>query len=222
MADKQPPPNAASSDPSVPPAEQPLRCGLGCCFCLFQIFWILLVCIIVLVVLVILVLYIVIQPRPFNFHVTEARLTQFNYTDDSNTLRYNLVLNFTAGNPNAKLNIYYDKVEGHMLYGGVRVASTDVVTRMTSFRQFENSTALMSGVFSGQSAVAFDASDFDGDQRNSVFHIDVRVYFRIRLRLSDFIAGNMKPRAKCGLRVPFRSNVTALTGFSPTKCNVDF
>ncbi|XP_020233462.1 NDR1/HIN1-like protein 3 [Cajanus cajan] len=210
-------------DDKQAPPDQPRRRGRRWCYWFLRILWILFVCIIVFVVLVILVLYSVIQPRPFKFQVSEARLTEFNYSDDgSNTLRYNLVLNFTAINPNKMLSIYYDKVEGHVLYGGVWVDSTHVVTWNTSFRQYTKSTDPMNGRFWGRHVVVLDASDFERDKRNGVFNIDLRLNFGIRLRLGDFIAGDMKPRAQCGLKVPFVSNETAVTGFRLTQCDIDF
>ncbi|KAK7345237.1 hypothetical protein VNO77_15830 [Canavalia gladiata] len=216
--------NIANNDPSVPPTEQSRHLGRRCCCCLFRTFWVILVSIIILICLIILVSYIIIQPRSFKFHVTEAKLTRFNYT--ANTLRYNLVLNFTARNPNKKLNIYYDEVEGHVLYHGVRFASTDVITWQNSFRQYTKSTNRMSGVFSGQRVIVLDhnrASDLEEDKRSGIFHIDVRLYFTIRFRLGDFIwNSDIKPKAKCGLKIPFSSNGTTVNEFRPTKCDVDF
>ncbi|KAK7278727.1 hypothetical protein RJT34_23763 [Clitoria ternatea] len=197
--------------------------GRGCCCCLFRTFWILLVSIIVFALLVILVAYIIIQPRSFKFHVTNAKLTRFNYT--GNTLNYNLVLNFTERNPNKKLNIYYDLVEGHAFYEGVRFASGHVIPWQESFRQFAKSTNTTSAVFSGQHVMVLDhqqVSEFDEDKRNGVFRIDLKLYFTIRFRLGDFIGGDMKPKAKCKLEVPSVSNGSTVSAFSPTNCEVDF
>ncbi|KAK7345236.1 hypothetical protein VNO77_15829 [Canavalia gladiata] len=194
--------------------------GRRCCCCLFSFFWKFLLAIAVLIGLTILIFWLLVQPRAFKLHVTEASLTQFNYT--SNTLQYNLVLNFTARNPNKKLNIYYDKVEGHVFYDSVRFASTDVITGKNSFRQYTKSTNRMSGVFSGKHVVVLDASDLKDDKRKGVFDIDVKLYFTIRFRLGDFIGGDTMAKAKCELEVPFRSKGTEVTAFQPTECDVDF
>ncbi|XP_027367420.1 NDR1/HIN1-like protein 10 [Abrus precatorius] len=223
---KQPRLNGAYYGPAIPPAEPPRQrsnSARRCCCCLLSIFCKVLVAIIVFIGLFILIFWLVVQPRLFKFHVSEAKLTQFNYTD--NTLHYNLVLNFTARNPNKKLNIYYDKVEGQVLYDGVGFASTDVVTWKNSFRQHTKSTDSMSGVFLGQYVVARDHerdSDFDKDKKRGVFHIDVRLYFTIRFRLGDGIGGDTKAKAKCELGVPLSSNGITGTAFQPTECDVDF
>lgn len=230
MADvKQPQLNGAYYGPSITPAEQPRQRshrGRKCCCCLFSIIWKFLAAIIVLVVLAILIFWLIIQPHSFKFYVNEAKLTQFNYTTTTNTLHYNLLLNFTARNPNKKLSIYYDKVEGHAFYEGMRFDTTDVIpTWKNSFRQYTKSTDRMSGVFSGQQVMVFDkdqVSDFEQDKKIGVFDIDVKLYFTIRFRLGDFIAGDTKARAKCELKLPLSSNGTTVAAFEHTKCDVNF
>lgn len=229
MADKQPQLNGAYYGPAIPPAEQPRyrhnHRGRSCCCCLFGIFWKILIALIVLVGLAILIFWLVVQPRSFKFHVTEAKLTQFDYTND--TLRYNMVLNFTARNPNKKLSIYYDKVEARAFYEDLRFDSVDVITHMNSFRQYTKRTDPMSGVFSGQHVMVLDSdqvSQFNKDKSDGVYDIYVKLYFRIRFRLGDLISGKYKPKVKCELRIPLSANnaTTTLTRFEPTKCDVDF
>ena len=118
--------------------------GRSCCCCLFGILWKILVALIVLVGLVFLIFWLVVQPRSFKFQVTEADLTQFDYYTNNHTLHYNMVLNFTARNPNKKLSIYYDKVEALAFYEDARFANYDVITHMNSFRQYKKSTSPMS------------------------------------------------------------------------------
>ncbi|XP_027367456.1 NDR1/HIN1-like protein 10 [Abrus precatorius] len=225
MADKQPQSNAANNDSSVAQEEQPRHLGRRCCCCLFRIFWILLVCILVFVCLVILVLYILITPRTFKFHVTDAKLAQFNYT--ANTLRYNLFLNITARNPNKKLKIYYDVVQANAFYEGVRFATTDVNMPWNSYLQNKKSMNLFSAVFSGQHVMVLDqdqVSEFDEDNKDGVFHFDIKINFRIRFRLGDLQSGDFKPRGTCELDVPLSSGGKMETAFHfhPTKCEIDF
>jgi len=226
MADnKQPQLNGAYYGPSIPPPTQPHprnHRSRSCCCCLFSFFWKLLIALIVLAGLAVLIFYLVVQPRPFKFYVDEANLTKFDY--GNNTLNYNMVLNFTARNPNKKLNIYYDKVEARAFYEGSRFANVDVITHMNSFRQYKKSSNPMSAVFSGQHVLVLDndqVSEFNKDKSDEVYDIYVRLYFRIRFRLGDFISGDYKPKVKCDLKVPLSSKNTNAT-FTRTKCDVDF
>ncbi|MED6106588.1 yls9-like [Stylosanthes scabra] len=197
-----------------------------CCCCLFSIIWYVLISIIILVLLVILVLYIILQPRSFTFHVTQANLTTFNYLSNTTMLRYNLVLNFTLHNPNKKLGIYFDEARGHALYQEKEFSTTTPLTApWFSYLLSTKERVLMSVVFSGNKLVVLDVDDFEGDMNRGVFGIDVKIYFLIRFRIGDFIGNNLinYARAKCGIKVPFNSstkNGTTMV-FEPTKCEVD-
>ncbi|KAG4913582.1 hypothetical protein JHK85_054970 [Glycine max] len=222
MADKQPHLNGAYYGPAIPPAEQPRyrpHRGRSCCCCLFGILWKILVALIVLVGLAILIFWLVVQPRYFKFHVTKADLTQFDYYSNNNTLHYNMVLNFTARNPNKKLSIYYDKVEALAFYEDVRFANYDVITHMNSFRQYKKSSSPMSAVFTGQQVLMLNneqVSELNQDKNAGVYDIYVKLYFRIRFRLGDVISNDYKPKVKCHLKVPFSKNGT-FTLFPTTK-----
>ena len=227
MADKQPHLNGAYYGPAIPPAEQPRyrpHRERSCCCCLFGILWKILVALIVLVGLAVLIFWLVVQPRSFKFHVTEADLTQFDYYTNNNTLHYNMVLNFTARNPNKKLSIYYDKVEALAFYEDVRFANYDVITHMNSFRQYKKSSSPMSAVFTGQQVLMLNneqVSELNQDKNAGVYDIYVKLYFRIRFRLGDVISNDYKPKVKCHLKVPFSKNGT-FTLFQTTKCDVDY
>ncbi|CAK8544137.1 unnamed protein product [Lathyrus sativus] len=230
MSNNQPQLNDSYYGPAIPAARgqssnRRIRGGSGCCT-LFSFLWKLLVALIVLFGLVILIFYLIVQPRPFKFYVTKAQLTRFDYTN--NTLHYNMVLNFTAHNPNKKLSIYYDKVESQAFYEGSRFANVDMITHMNSFRQYKKSSDPMSGVFAGQKLLMLDidqVSEFNKDKNIGVYNIYVKLYFTIRFRLGDSISRKYKPKVKCDLTVPL-SNENG-TGFTfirliPTKCDVEF
>ncbi|RDX76939.1 NDR1/HIN1-like protein 10, partial [Mucuna pruriens] len=193
--------------------------GRSCCCCLFGILWKILVALIVLVGLAILIFWLVVQPRSYKFYVTETDLTQFEYYTNNNTLHYNMVLNFTARNPNKKLSIYYDKVEALAFYEGTRFGNSDVVTHMNSFRQYKKSTDPMRAVFLGQKVVVFDndqVSKLNQDKSAGDYDIYVKLYFRIRFRLGDVISHDYKPKVKCHIKVPF-TKIGTVTLFQTTK-----
>ncbi|KAK7392671.1 hypothetical protein VNO78_21115 [Psophocarpus tetragonolobus] len=201
------------------------RLGTRCCYCLCHTLWVFLVIIIILVMLAILVLYIIITPRSFMFHVTHANLTQFDYAADNNTLRYNLVLNITARNPNKKLKIYYDVVQASALYEGVRFSIADVNIPWSSYLQDKKGTNQFSALFSGQRVIVLDQdqiSNFNQDTKDGVFPIRIKIRFTIRFRLDALQIGDYYPRATCKLKLPLTSNAKKVAPFHPTKCQIDF
>ncbi|MED6224959.1 yls9-like [Stylosanthes scabra] len=223
--------NASYHGPSIPPNRNYLRTTRrrNCCCRIFNIFWKILLSIITLIVLSFIISLILVQPRPFKFYVTQANLTQFNYTNTSTLLlHYNLVLNFTSHNPNKKLGIYYDKVEGNVFYQGYRFSTIDVITWMNSFRQDSKHTDGMSGVFKGTKVLVLGKSQrskFDQDKRDGDFDIYVELYFDIRFRLGHFIFNNINSKAtvKCGIKVPLSGSNGEVLGarFEPKNCNVN-
>ncbi|KAL1338350.1 hypothetical protein HN51_033005 [Arachis hypogaea] len=231
MADnKQPNLNGAYYGPAIPPAEPPRRyrpdrSRRSCFCCLFSVFWKILLALIVLVVIAGVIFYLVVQPRIFKFYVNDAEITQFDYNTNTTQLRYNMVLNFTAHNPNKKLSIYYDKVLAKAFFMDTQFGSADVITFMNSFRQYKKQSNAMSGVFSGQQNIFLDYSRYSqiSDDKNSrSFDIYVKLYFRMRFRLGDLITRTYKPKVKCDLKVPFINGTNAFTSFTPTKCDIDF
>ncbi|KAI9122115.1 hypothetical protein K1719_006804 [Acacia pycnantha] len=229
MADKQPHLNGAYYGPSVPPPQPPqphYRRDRNCCCCLFGFFWKLLLALIVIGGLAVLIFWLVVQPRGFKFYVSDAQLTRFDLPSDNN-LRYDLVLNFTARNPNKKLSIYYDRVEARAFYDDQRFATADVITHMNSFRQSTKSSDPMSAYFSGQHLMVSDSGDlltqYNEEKTKGAFNVDVKLYFRIRFKLGDVISGDYHPRVKCELSLPLTSNTTSpAIAFESTKCDVDF
>ncbi|KAK7392672.1 hypothetical protein VNO78_21116 [Psophocarpus tetragonolobus] len=226
MADKEPQFSSAAATYEAPPQRPPQKRSRAaqCCCCAFQSLCIVLGSIFVFLLFIFLVLfvsYLIIQPRPFRFHVTEATLSQFNYTKTDSSLRYKVVINFTVENPNNRLNIYYDQVVAHVSYRGVTFSSADVVTWRNAFRLGTGSTERLGGAFMGQTVVPFDdeqAKDFDDDKKKGIFFFLVRLRFNIRFRIgSSFKYQDVRPGAKCGLDIPLSPNGTAIT----TMCDVD-
>lgn len=84
----------------------------------------------------------------------------------------------------------------------------------------------MSGVFSGQRVVVFDrdqVSNFERDEKDGVFHINVKLNFDMRFRLGDYIGPHTKGNIRCRLDVPFVANGTkVMKAFEPTTCDVNF
>ncbi|KAJ7971655.1 Late embryogenesis abundant protein [Quillaja saponaria] len=230
MADKQPQLNGAYYGPAIPPPQQQTyrrRRGCGSCGgCLFSFLWKLILAIIILGGLAILIFWIIVQPRHFKFYVTEANLTQFDYSTTNNTLYYNLALNITVRNPNKKLSFYHDRNEARAFYGGHRFSTYDVTTHLNSFRQYDKSSSALKAEFKGKQLVFLnndEVEEFNRQKSAGVYDIDVKFYMRIRFRLGDFITGDYKPNVKCGLEVPFSANGTSpATVFETKRCRVRF
>lgn len=220
MADKQGL-NGAYYGPSIPPPasqrNHPRR--RGCCCCLLSLFCKIFIAIIVLAGIAALVFWLVVRPTNMKVHVTDAKLTQFNLT--GNTLHYNLALNFTIRNPNRKLGIYQDRIEGRAYYEDARFDS-EFLRNLGLLKK--KTTNELSIVFQGQQLVSLDSEEiagFNKQETAGVFDIDLKFYLRIRWKLGDFITGNYKPKFNCDLKVPL-TTINGTGTFQRTKCDLDF
>ncbi|KAJ7976203.1 Late embryogenesis abundant protein [Quillaja saponaria] len=233
MTDKQPILNGAYYGPSIPPPPAPKQTyhrpgrggGIGCCCgclfnCLLSLICKLIFTVVVIIGIAVLIVWLIFRPNKVKFHVTEATLTQFNYTN--NTLRYDLALNMTVRNPNKRIGIYYDRIEARAFYEDQRFD-----TQFPSpFYQGHKNTSVLSPVFKGQQLLLLGAqelSDFNEDKNDGVYNIDVKLYLRLRFKFGVFKVGKFKPKIKCDLKVPLKTIGTSAAGvFETTRCDVDF
>jgi hypothetical protein len=194
-----------------------------CCKCL---------CGLLKIGLIFLIFWLIFRPRNVKFYVTEASLTQFNFTAGKNTtLHYNLALNMSVRNSNKKFGIHYDTIEATAYYEDQRFG-TDT---LPPFYQGHKNTSFLNPVFVGQQLVLLGTdqlSQFNAEKLAGVYTIDVKLYLRIRLKFGKKAFGQFKvvkfgkvnfsgfrPKVKCGLKVPLRSTGNSSVVFERTKCH---
>uniref|UniRef100_A0A2P2MTK6 Late embryogenesis abundant protein LEA-2 subgroup domain-containing protein n=1 Tax=Rhizophora mucronata TaxID=61149 RepID=A0A2P2MTK6_RHIMU len=220
MAEKQPHLNGAYYGPAIPPPNNYHHHGRrsGCCgCCLFNFLFKLIITVIVIIGIAILVLWLVFRPNKLKFHVTDATLTQFNFTTN-NKLQYNLALNITVRNPNKRIGIYYDRIDATAFYEDNRFGYAP----LTPFYQGHKNTSFLEPVFQGSQLLLLDSEEltqYKQENASSVYSIDVKLYMRIRFKLGRLKTRKFKPEIECDLKVPLKSSGRI---FQTTKCDVDF
>ncbi|CAL0310544.1 unnamed protein product [Lupinus luteus] len=217
--------NGAYQGPTIPPPKSyhhPPRCCDCCCGCIFNLICKIIITVIIIIVIIgifIFIFWLIVHPNKVKFHVTEATLTQFNYTN-TNALYYNLSFNVTIRNPNKKLSIYYDCIETQPFYHDARFGS------MTHepFYQGHKTTNELNAAFKGQRVIVLNAdqvSELDKEKSSGVYDIEVKLYLRIRFKLGVLKTWKMKPIIDCDLKVPLAAsnngNSVAGGGFQTTE-----
>ncbi|KAH7512238.1 NDR1/HIN1-like protein 10 [Ziziphus jujuba] len=228
MADKQAL-NGAYYGPAIPPPQPKQRSyhrpGRGsdfcCCGCLFSLICKLIFTAVFIIALAAFIFWLIVRPNKVKFHVTDASLTQFNFTGN-NTLHYNLAVNITIRNPNKKIGVYYDRIEARALFEGARFDSK----LLTKFYQGHKNTTVLNAAFVGQQLVVLESdavSKFNDQKASGVFDIDVKLYLRIRFKLGAIKTGRFKPKVKCDVKVPLATNGTLLSSdFETKRCSIDY
>ncbi|KAK8468259.1 hypothetical protein PHAVU_007G268900 [Phaseolus vulgaris] len=228
--------NGAYYGPSIPPApksyRRPSRGGGGCgclsccCGCIFNCI-ISLICKILTTVLIIaavlaFLFWLVVRPNILKFHVSDASLTRFAFSN--NTLHYNLALNVSIRNPNRRVGVYYDQIEALALYEDVRFASQT----LGPFFQHTKNTTFISPLFEGQRVTPLTAdqtSQFDKENSARVFSIDVKLFMTVRFKFLLFKSHTVRPKIRCEMNVPLKSRnaTTSLdAAFKATECDWDY
>ncbi|XP_065627968.1 NDR1/HIN1-like protein 10 [Quercus suber] len=225
MAEKRSQLNNAYYGPSIPPQDQSYQRRGRSRSCYYRLFKCLLkttVSVILIIFLAYIIAWFILYPRTFKLHVTDAKLTKFNFTTNNNILQYKLDLNISLRNPNKKVTIYFDKIKANALYEGQRF-DTESLTEL-GFKVDRKSTHFLNATFAGQQLIELDAheiSEFNAEKSAGVYSIDLRFYLRIRIGIGDFIAGKYKPKVKCELEVPLSSQGNSSTArFETTRCHV--
>ncbi|KAF9597426.1 hypothetical protein IFM89_018872 [Coptis chinensis] len=179
---KEIPPQGASYGPSITP-QQPRRKRSkgGCCCCLLGTLFSIIIVIIVAIGIALLVGWLVLRPNKMKFYVVGTDLTRFDLTNN-NTLYYNLTVDMAARNPNKKMKIYYDELEGIASYWQQRFAWSTV----PNFLQERKNTTNIRLNFQGQQVLVVDdslRSLFDREKNERVFTIYINLYSKIRFRI---------------------------------------
>lgn len=226
---QQPHLNGAYYGPTVPPPPQHTyhrhghhhgRSGCSCGCSWFGTFLKILIAIIVVIGLAVLILWLLFRPNKVKFHVTDAKLTQFNLT--GNQLQYNLALNITVRNPNRRIGVYYDSIEAAAVYKGQRLQTQ----WLPPFYQGHKTTAVLSPAFAGQQLLLLAGqglTEFNAEKLAGVYDIDVDLNLRIRLKFGAVRIGKFKPKVNCEFKVPLSSGGSSVPSlFQSTGCDIDY
>ncbi|CAN4109465.1 unnamed protein product [Withania somnifera] len=221
--------NGAYYGPSIPPPTKtyhrsrgssscnPCSCLFNClCTCICQIIFTL----VIILGVAALVLWLILRPNKVKFYVTDATLTQFDWSTTNNTLHYDLALNMTIRNPNKRVGIYYDSIEARAMYQGQRFSSQN----LDPFYQGHKNTSTLHPVFKGQNFVLLgdrEKSNYNNEKNSGVFEMEVKLYMRIRLKAGWIKTHKIKPKIECDFKVPLKSNARS-ANFEETRCHLDW
>ncbi|KAK9921435.1 hypothetical protein M0R45_029944 [Rubus argutus] len=228
MSEKQAHLNGAYYGPSIPASEsyhRPRRGGgggpLGCCCCIFGLVFKLIFTAVVFMGLAFLVFWLIVRPTRVKFHVTDVKLSQFNFSTDSKPSTItSLSTSPIPRNPNKKIGVYYDRIEATALYEGQRLSTVP----LTPFYQgYKNQQTFLNPVFKGQQLIVGSnlLEEFNQQKSAGVYEIEMKIYLRIRFKLGRIKTGKFKPRIECDLNIPL-NNGNSVSTFQTEKCSVDY
>ncbi|XP_068308720.1 NDR1/HIN1-like protein 10 [Pyrus communis] len=169
-----------------------------------------------------LIFWLIFLPKEPKFFVTNSTLTQFDFTNATNTLHYNLALNITIRNPNRRVGFYYNCIEAIANYRLKRFALV-TLTSTPIYQGHKNTTVLKQVFLEGQGEVVFgqnDISNFNSETAAGVYNIDIHLAVKVSDKFGKLKTSYYTPSRKinCKLKVPLNVNETSAGGFNITKC----
>lgn len=190
--------------------SKPPKRRRGCC-CRFFCWTISLILILVLVIGITLgILYLVFRPKLPKYSVDALRITQFNVSDDMNSLNATFNVNITARNPNKKIGIYYE--------GGstIDVWYTDTKLckgSLPKFYQGHRNTTVMDVVLTGQTqnATGLLTTLQAERQATGTIPLNLKVKVPVRIKLGKLKLFKVKFRVRCKLVVDNLSANSAIS-----------
>ncbi|WOL02313.1 hypothetical protein Cni_G11032 [Canna indica] len=170
----------------------------SCCWCCCCELLCKLVGLVVSIGITILIWWLIFQPRLPRAIVEEIRLSNFNLTDSSTVLRFNLTVRLALRNPNKRVRIYYDSLEAAVLYHGMHLQSTP----LPPFFQHTKSTAALPAEFGGRAADAGPVAAFYGTEKSQGrYNFEVKLDARLRMKLGIIKIGHFKPKFDCKVEI---------------------
>ncbi|XP_020594814.1 NDR1/HIN1-like protein 10 [Phalaenopsis equestris] len=123
-------------------------------------------------------------------------------------------------NPNRKYSFYYERLNTVAFYDGYQFAHAG------SLRNYQGRNSWMSLNVSleGRSTVSTDSvrQGFEREKGEGFFHVRVKIYATVRLKMFMIKSEQFKPDLDCNLRLPVPSNDTSLAaGFYRTECEAN-
>uniref|UniRef100_M1DJG0 Hin1 n=1 Tax=Solanum tuberosum TaxID=4113 RepID=M1DJG0_SOLTU len=192
------------------------NCIFSCvCACIFQI-----LCVIIVIFgILFLAIWLIWRPNKVYFHVSDASLAKFDFSPSTNTLDYDLNLNFEIRNSNEKIGVKYELIEAKSNFHQKKFATTN----FELFSQDSKNTTILHQEIKGQSDVQFgdrEKSDYENEKKNGAFNIYTMFNVHMRLKSGWITTGKIKFVVGCGLKVPLKSDNTSPSTFQRTNCMV--
>jgi len=173
----------------TPPKKRSNRCCL-CILCLISF----LLALILLAGIAGFVLWIIYKPREPHFTVASVQIPKFNVTGGSH-LSYEFILQMVAGNPNKKVNFYYDAFSVKVSSDNLDLADGSVPG---FFHGTRNITVVKADLKSQNLALgASDAKKLKSAQSKGKITLDVDLQTRVRVKMGKWKSHKVRVNVKC-------------------------
>lgn len=185
----------------------------------YRRFMVAVVSILIIFATVLFIIWLVLRPRVPQFRMDSLSLSQFNVSSSS-SVSGNWTASFTVYNPNSKMHVYYDDLDGGVYYRSELLATN----RLPPFDQATKSSRNMSATFVATTAYVdgWVASGINGDRGHGSVKFNLKIVATVHFKAGGWWTRRRFLRVFCDdLPVGISSNsaIGSLTG-GPQNCAV--
>ncbi|PSR86451.1 NDR1/HIN1-like protein [Actinidia chinensis var. chinensis] len=180
-----------------------------------------------LVLFLVLLIFLILRPTKPHFLLLDATVFAFNSTPTtSNLLTTTLQVTFSSRNPNARIGIYYDKLD---IYASYRSQQITLPTLLPDAYQGHKDVSVWSPFLYGNAVpvAPYVAAALGEDELAGTVLVNVKVNGRVRWKVGTFVSGRYRLYVNCPAYIAFgswNSGVPAGAGIKfqlAQSCHVD-
>ncbi|XP_010912373.1 NDR1/HIN1-like protein 1 [Elaeis guineensis] len=180
---------------------------------------------IILNLLIILIIWLALRPTKPKFDLQDASVYAFNVSSPNNLLSTTIQVTITTRNPNARVGIYYDRVD---VFASYKYQQITPATAVPPFYQGQNDVDVWSPYLYGVSVpvAPYLAEAISQDQSSGFLLVRVKIEGRIRWKTGFWVSGHYDLFVTCPAFLSCQSgngvgDPTVIKFQQISTCNVD-
>ncbi|KAI3503976.1 hypothetical protein L1887_32509 [Cichorium endivia] len=155
-----------------------------------------------IILLVIFIIYLILRPTKPHFTLQDVTLYAFNVSAATTTLTSNLQITISSRNPNARIGIYYDKVDVYATYRSQQITLATLIP--PSYQGHKDVTVWSPFLYGTEVPVApYLAMSLSQDETAGTVLINVKAAGRVRWKVGTFVSGGYRLNVNCPAYITF-------------------
>ncbi|KAI3692746.1 hypothetical protein L6452_32568 [Arctium lappa] len=179
-----------------------------------------------IILFVILLIYLILRPSKPHFTLQDVTLNAFNISTAATTVTSNLQITISSRNPNARIGIYYDKLDVYATYRSQQITLPTLIP--PSYQGHKDITVWSPYLYGTDVPVApYLALSLAQDETAGTVLVNVKATGRVRWKVGTFVSGGYRLNVNCPAYITF-GNKNAGYAVGPAVkyqlvegCNVD-
>ncbi|KAL7608246.1 NDR1/HIN1-like protein 1 [Lactuca sativa] len=162
-----------------------------------------LISVIFIILFVILLIYLILRPTKPHFTLQDLTLYAFNISAAATTtLTSNLQITVSSRNPNARIGIYYDKIDVYATYRSQQITLATLIP--PSYQGHKDITVWSPYLYGTDVPVApYLAMSLAQDESAGTVLVNVKAAGRVRWKVGTFVSGGYRLNVNCPAYITF-------------------